>query len=172
MTLMGCALALFCGVGMFVQSKDEVCLLDTAKNGATLKIRGEAFPGGHDTFIRPIVCVADPANRVILVWADDPSVTPRSKVRRDAAFFEFNRLLRATYPIPNNSVGSGQLRYQAIADFEGRLEVANAAGLKLDPKSKKVVGIQGFGHPIPFTRFRFVATGVSRIVSTEQQPRQ
>lgn len=164
------ALTVLWGVGLYGQSKGDPCPLDTAKNGDVVKIRGEAFPGGHDVFIRPAACATSPTNRVILVWADDPSLsTNRASVRKDAAFTEFNRLLKSTFPLPPNGVGVGQSRYRVLADFEGRLEVAQSAGLKRDPKSKKVVRLEGFGHPMPFTRFRLIAKGVSRIESNEQQ---
>ncbi len=164
------ALAVLWGIGLCGQSNEGPCPLDTAKNGDVVKIRGEAFPGGHDMFIRPASCATSPANRVILVWADDPSLSSnRVSVRKDAAFTEFDRLLKSTFPLPPNAVGVGQSRYRVLADFEGRLQVAQSAGLKRDPKSKKVVRLEGFGHPMPFTRFRLIATGVSRIESKEQK---
>jgi len=164
-------LSILCGVTVFGQSNQEPCVLDTAKNGDVVKIRGEASAGGHDAFILPASCVTGPSNRVILIWADNPSLSgAKTSVRRDEAFSEFNRLLKATFPLPPNSVGLGQPRYQVLADFEGRLEVAPSVGFKRDPKSKKVVGIEGFGHPMPFSRFRLLATGVSRIESKEQSP--
>lgn len=164
--------AVLWGVGLYGQSKVVSCPLDTAKNGDLVTIRSEAFRGGHDMFIRPAACTTSPGNRVILVWADDPSLsTNRASVRRDSAFTEFNRLLKATLPLPPNGVGVGQSRYRVLADFEGRLEVAEYAGLKRDPKSKKVVRVEGFGHPMPFTRFRLLATGVSKIVSEEHLQR-
>lgn len=163
------ALTVFFGLTLFGQLNGGTCPLDSAKNGDVVKIRGEAFPGGHDMYIRPTNCATNPANRVILIWADDPSLTRnRANVRRDAAFSDFNRLLKATLPLPPNGVGVGQTRYRVMADFEGRLEAAPTAGLKRDPKGKKVVRLEGFGHPMPFTRFRLLATGVSRIESEEQ----
>jgi hypothetical protein len=154
------------------QARDgSSCVLETAKDGDAVKFRGEVFPTGHDVFIRPSGCAVNPANRVILVWADDSSLgAPKASVRKDAAFSEFNRLLKATLPLPSNGVGVGEARYEVVADFEGRLEVAPSAGLKRDPQGKKVIGIEGFGHPMPFTRFRLVSSGVSRIESMERQP--
>ncbi|MCL4797463.1 MAG: hypothetical protein KJZ84_23065 [Bryobacteraceae bacterium] len=169
MTLPKCALTVLCGLTLFGQSSGGTCPLDSAENGDVVKLRGEAFSAGHDTFIRPTACAFDPANRVILVWADDPLLsTNKASVRRDADFTEFTRLLKATFRLPPNAGGIGQARYRVFADFEGRLEVAPSTGLKRDPRSKKVVRLEGFGHPMPFTRFRLVATGVSRIESEEQ----
>lgn len=159
-------LLVLCSITVLGQSNREPCVLDTAKNGDLVKFRGEASAGGHDAFILPASCVTSSSNHVILVWADDPSLSAgRTTVRRDETFSEFNRLLKATFPLPPNSVGQGQPRYQVVADFEGRLEVSLSAGFKRNPKSNKIVGIEGFGHPLPFTRFRLLATGVSRIES-------
>jgi hypothetical protein len=167
-----CAAILLFSVVLFGQTKDgSSCVLETAKNGDVVKFRAEVFPTGHDVFIRPTGCAVNSANRVILVWADDPSLgAAKASVRKDSAFSEFNRLLKATLPLPANGVGVGETRYKVIADFEGRLEVAASAGLKRDPQGKKVIGMEGFGHPMPFTRFRLVASGVSQIESTERQP--
>lgn len=159
------------GAALLAQPKEDSCLLHAAKSGDSVKVRGAAFLGGHDSFIRPAGCEENASNRVILVWGDDPSLaTGKAEVRRDADFSRFNELLRATFPLPPNSVGTGQSRYRVVAEFEGRLEVSNEAGLKRDPKTRKVTGLEGFGHPIPFTRFRLLATSVSRIEATKEQP--
>lgn len=153
------------------QTQEGSCILDNAKNGEVVKIRGAVFPTGHDVFIRPANCRESSDNRVILVWGDDPSLgSSKSEVRKDDAFSEFNDRIRATFPLPPGGAGVGQPRYRVVADFEGRLEIAASSGLKRNPKSKKVVGTEGFGHPMPFTRFRLVAISVSGIETTEQQP--
>jgi hypothetical protein len=155
------------------QVKDGSCVLYTAESGDLVKVRGAAYPGGHDTFIRPVGCEQNAANRVILVWGDDRSLgTGKTEVRRNADFFRFHDLLRAAFPLPPNAFGTGQPRYRVVADFEGRLEVASAVGLKRDPKRTKVIGLEGFGHPLPFTRFRLVATSVSGIEANEQEKRE
>ncbi len=152
------------------QSK-EACALDNVRNGDRVKIRGAVFPTGHDVFIRPADCSESADNRVILVWGDDPSLGPnKAEVRRDAAFAEFNDRIKATFPLPAGGAGVGQSRYRVVAEFEGRLVVAASAGLKRDLTGKKVVGTEGSGHPMPFTRFRLVATSVSHLEAVEQQP--
>jgi hypothetical protein len=157
---------------LLAQAKDS-CLLETAKGGDLVKVRGEAFLGGHDTFIRPVGCEESTADRVILVWGDDRSLAAgKLEVRRDADFFRFHELLQATFPLPPNTFGTGQPRYRVLAYFEGRLEISSAAGFKRDPKTKRITGVEGFGHPVPFTRFRLVATAVSRIEPTEREMRQ
>lgn len=163
--------ALACGTALLAQSK-EPCLLKTASHGDSVKVRAEVFTTGHDTFIRPTHCEVSPDNRVILIWGDDPSLgVGKINIIRDSSFSEFNRLIKATHPLPPNGFGVGESRYRVVADFQGRLEIAASAGLKRDSKGKKIVGMEGFGHPMPFTRFRLVLTSVSRIEENEQKPK-
>lgn len=144
------------------------CMLDTAKDGVFLTMRGEVFPTGHDTFIRPIRCDKNTSNRVIIIWGDDASLKEGTiVVDRNADFLRFNRLVGKTIPLPPNSMGVGKSRYRITADFEGRLDVAPSSGLIRDPKSQKAIGIEGFGHPMPFTRFRLVVRSVSNIEAIE-----
>ena len=162
------ALAVLLSISAFGQSSQEACVLETAKTGDRVKIRAEARKGGHGRFILPESC-AGPANIVILIWADDPSLgSAKSSVRKDRPFMDFNSFLTATFPLPPHSVGTGQAKYRVVADFEGLLEVTPSAGIKRDPVDRKVIGIEGFGHPVPFTQFRLLATGVSRVESSEQ----
>lgn len=151
------------------QPKDGTCILDGAKNGDLVHFRGAVFVTGHDLFIRPTSCPESSDNRVILVWGDDPSLgAAKAGVRKDDSFAEFTEAVNATFPLPPGGVGTGRPRYRVVADFKGRLQVANSAGLKRDPKTKKAVGTEGFGHPMPFTRFRLVTVSVSHIEKTEQ----
>jgi len=147
------------------------CVLDMAKDGAFLTIRGVVFPTGHDIYIRPSGCEISASNRVIIVWGDDPSLNKEKlDVRRDAEFVRYDKLLGEKFPLAPNMVGVGRSRYRVTADFEGRLDIAPYAGLTRNPKNKKPIGIAGFGHPMPFTRFRLVARSVSNVEATEQEP--
>lgn len=163
-------LAILCASAVLGQPQ-QACVLDGAKNGDLVKFRGEALNGGHDALIRPFGCETSPDERIVLTWADDSSLgAAKTAVRRDAALSNFNRLFKETAPLPPNAVGLGEPRYRVVADFEGKLEVAASAGLKRDPKTKKVVGLEGFGHPMPFTRYRLVVTSVSNVEATERHP--
>jgi hypothetical protein len=170
MTITRWSLVLFCGVALWGQPNNEHCVLDTAKDGDMVRIRGEVFPTGHDTFIRPTTCTEGSKNRVILIWASDSIGSKRALVSKDQAFEEFNRLIRSTLPLPPNSVGTSELRYRVTADFEGHLQVTSSAGWKRDPQTQKIIGVEGFGHPMPFTRFRLVATKVSQVEFKERRP--
>jgi hypothetical protein len=155
--------------GLFGQ--DQSCLLGTARNGDLTKVRAEIYSTGHDVFLRLRSCKADYAQPVILLWSDDVSLTSekRSPVKKDEAYFKYEKLVAATFPLPPNAIGVGQSRYRVTASFEGRLEVASWAGLRRDPKSQKLLK-EGFGHPTPFTRYRLIARSVSDVEAKEQIP--
>lgn len=142
------------------------CIVDTAKNGEVVKMRGELFPTAHDAFIRPLGC---PDNRVILVYGDDASLgKAKLGVRRDDAFRQFEKFADEEQPKKANEFCKQCPRYRVTADFEGRLDVAPSAGWKKDSKTGKVTGTEGFGHPRPFTRYRLVMTGVSNVEAAER----
>ncbi len=150
--------------------QDDPCVLAKAKTGDLVKVRAEVFPTGHDVFIRLVACKEDYGNPVILVWGDDPSLsTGTAPVRKDEAYLRYKELVMAKYPLPPNGMGVGQSRYRIVADFEGKLEVAPSAGLRRDPKTKKLI-MEGFGHPTPFSRYRLVASSVSEVEAREQPP--
>lgn len=131
-----------------------------------VKFRGEAVSTDHDVIVRPNGC---PNDRVILVYGDDPTFgKARLEVKRDEALNQFEKYLREEKPPKANEICKLCPRYRVHADFEGRLDVAPSAGLKKDPKTGKVVGIEGFGHPLPFTRYRLVITGVSNVEASEK----
>lgn len=54
------------------------------------------------------------------------------------------------------------------AEFQGRLDIADSAGWKKDKKSGKVTGVEGFGHPLPFTRYRLVVASISKVEAIER----
>jgi hypothetical protein len=141
------------------------CPLATAKGGDTVTLRGEVFPTAHDTFIRPVGC----EERVILVYGDDPSLG-KSKIpmKRDEAFQRYETYLGAEQKPSGITDCKECWKYRVTAEFQGRLDIAESAGWKKDPKSGKVIGIEGFGHPLPFTRYRLVVTSVSKVEAAER----
>lgn len=144
------------------------CVVDTASNGDAVKIRGEVSAGAHDLFIRPEGC-SD--NRIILVYGDDPLLgKAKLTVRRDEPFRQFEKYLNEEQPPKPNEICRQCMKYRVTADFEGRLDIAPSAGLKKDSKTGKMIGMEGFGHPMPFTRYRLVITSVSKVEATEKRP--
>ncbi|HSW40163.1 MAG TPA: hypothetical protein VLL97_11795 [Acidobacteriota bacterium] len=147
-------------------SQTVLCILSTARNGEMVKVRGEVFSTAHDVFIRLKEC---PENQVILVDGDDPSLgEAQLTVTRDDSFRKFEKYSAEEQLSKVNEMSRLNPKYRVTADFEGRLEIAASAGLKKDSMTGKVIGIEGFGHPRPFTRYRLVVTSVSNVEASER----
>ena len=153
-----------------VMAQSGKCVIETAKNGTVIKVRGVVFPGGHDLFIRPKQC---PENRVIVTYGDDLALGPsRLQVQRDDSFQAFERYLKEQRPSKPNEVCQQCSKYQVTAELTGRLDIAPSAGVKRNPKTGKAAGLEGYGHPLPFTRFRLVLTSVADVRAKELQTTQ
>lgn len=147
-------------------SRTVSCILNSARNGDVVKVRGEVFSTAHDMFIRLREC---PDNRVILVYGDAPSLgESRLSVTRDDSFRQFEKYSGEKQLPKANEMSSQNPKYRVTANFEGRLDIAASAGWKKDSKTGKVIGIEGFGHPRPFTRYRLVVTRVSNVEAAER----
>jgi hypothetical protein len=163
-------IALVClfGVGLTVVpvfGQSAKCVIETTQNGTMVKVRGVVFPGGHDMFMRPEQC---PDNRVILTYGDDPTLgRDRLQMKRDAAFQEFEHYLREQQPSKPNEICQQCPKYQVEAELSGRLDIAPSAGVKRNAKTGKATGLEGYGHPLPFTRFRLVITSVATVTAKE-----
>lgn len=139
---------------------EAVCPLTVAKNGDTVILKGEAHQGGHDAWIGVAGCV-DP---IVLVYADNPNIEqPKPALKRDAAFLQFRKYFDAEKPAQPNEFCFGCFEYRVTGEFEGRLDVTETAGFKRDAETGKITGVVGFGHPVPFTRYRSILTSVSRV---------
>ena len=160
------ALMLFLATGFGeVPIQKDACIVVTAKNRAVVKIRGLILSGGHDLILRPEQC---PENRVILVYGDDPSLAEdKLKMKRNESFLRFEQFLREQQPAKPNEYCQSCPKYQVTADFTGRLDITASAGLKRDPLTGKAIGIEGFGDPLPYSRFRLLVTEVSNVVAKE-----
>jgi hypothetical protein len=130
-------------------------------------LTGEAVHGAHDGLVRLAGCT----DEVLLDYADDPNISrPKPTLRRDEMFRRFTEYFNAEQAAPPNAICKGCWKYRVTAVFEGRLDVTESAGLKKDAKTGKVTGIVGFGHPMPFTRYRLVLTSVSKVEAVGKQP--
>ncbi len=160
---------LFIAVGLAAApapSNAVECALDSARHGQLLIVRGEVFPTAHDLLVAPEGC---PGSRVILVYGDDSSVRESGLVtQKDAAFSQYENYLRERWPVRPNEHARENYRYRVAATFTGRLDVAASAGLMRDPPTGKVIGVEGFGHPMPFSRYRLVMTSVADVVARER----
>lgn len=148
-----------------VLAQSGQCFIETVKNGTLVTVRGVVFPGGHDMFIRPEQC---PDNRVIVTYGDDPALgRGRLQVKRDDSFQAFERYLKEQQPSKPNEICQQCPKYQVTAELSGRLDIAPSAGVKRNPKTGKATGLEGYGHPLPFTRFRLVLTSVANVTVKE-----
>jgi len=124
------------------------CVLDQAHTGDFIKLRGVVQHGAHDVLIVPEGC---PDQEVIVDWGKRVSAT------RDEKFKEFERYLSEQQPEKPNTLCIGCYRWEVTAELTGRLDIAPAAGLITDSKTGKR-SIQGFGHPLPFSRYQLTLT--------------
>jgi len=158
---------ILCGLGVVAAYGQQTasCSLPGAKNGDTVVLRGEVFPTGHDTFVRPVGC----EERVILVYGDDLSLgKSKIPVRRDEAFKQYEEYLKAEQKPAGITDCKECWKYRVTAEFLGKLDITDSAGWKKDPKSGKVTGVEGFGHPLPFTRYRLVIASISKVEAVER----
>jgi len=148
-----------------VSAQRGKCIVETAQNGSIVKVRGVILSGGHDLILRPEQC---PESRVIVVYGDDARLEKdRLKVNRNDSFRLFKHYLEEQQPAKPNVYCQSCPKYQVTADFTGRLDVAASAGLKRDPTTGKAIGLEGFGDPMPFSRFRLVVTEISKVEAKE-----
>lgn len=161
-----------CFVGLLLSTvmcaQEQVgCPLATAKNGDTVTLKGEAVHGAHDGLIRINGC----PDEVLLAYADDPSLREsKLNLKKDETFGKFVEYFKAEQPSQPNVVCRECWKYRVTAEFTGRLDIVDSAGWKKDPKSGKPTGVVGFGHPLPFTRYRLVITSVAKVEAAEKQP--
>jgi hypothetical protein len=142
----------------------STCPLSTAKNGEMVNLEGEAIHGAHDGLLRLAGC----KDEVVLAYADDPSLSqPKLNSRKDEMFKRFRELFNAEQDVQPNSVCKECWKYRVTAKFEGRLDITESAGWKKNSKTGKIEGIVGYGHPIPFTRYRLVVVSVTKVEAVE-----
>lgn len=143
------------------------CPLENAENGKEITFRALVMPTAHDTLLKPLGC----QDRVVLDYPDEnANGVPASSLRRDRNFSRFKRAIVAHEKGTATKLCMECWKYEVVADFRGRLDVAQRAGLKLHEGSQKVIGVEGFGHPMPFTRFRLVLKSVANVEATRAKP--
>lgn len=123
--------------------------------GKMLRVRGQLGTWPHDLLLWADQC--DGAKIVIAYPGERVNPPADFELRRDANFKKFERLL-----VAKNKDGS--YRYQVTATFTGRLDVSDTVGFVRDDAGK-VRGIQGYGHPFPFSRFQLVVQSVSDVAA-------
>src|SRR5579864_4908560 len=138
----------------------DTCPLSDAKNGDRVRFNAEAIHSAHDGILRINGCKDD----VVFEYADNPDLGKgRLVLKADESLRVFREHFNAQQVAEPNSACIQCGKYRVTAEFEGRLDITNSAGWKKDAKTGKLMGPIGFGHPMPFTRYRLVITSVADV---------
>ena len=144
------------------------CVLDTARDGQTITVAGEALQQPHDLGFQVIGC----GDLVILAYAGDPDTdVTASQLRMDKKLKEFQKYTSAVYRDGKKNICLECPQYTDVrATLSGKLEIASIpAGTTKDTMgflhdtSGKVVGTSGFGHPTRMFKYRLVVLSVADV---------
>src|SRR5262245_36626175 len=138
-----------------VSDSSKICSLLGAGSGDIVEMSGEVTPGGHDVLVVPENCT----ERVILDWP--------STLRSDPEFRKFESLLSVQRDPEPNVICRECPKYRVWAEFRGPLDRSTNVGLVRDRKTGSL-SLEGYGHPLPFTRYRLTVTAV-RVLKTENR---
>lgn len=154
----------------FAQNGTGVCILDAAKDGQVITLRGKVVNEPHDMGFH----IPDCDELVLLTYAGDrDNELSGDQLRRDENLKQFQKYTSSTYKSQGKSVCIECMKYGDVeATLTGKLEIAtvppgttkDALGFLHDP-SGKIVGKSGWGHPIPFAKYRLVIKSVSNIAA-------
>jgi hypothetical protein len=124
--------------------------------GKIIRVRGEVGQWPHDLALWSDQCDTE---KIVIAYPGEQSVKPPVdfELRRDQDIKKFERLL-----VAKNK--DGGYRYAVAATFTGRLDISETVGFVRD-EAGKVRGIQGYGHPFPFSRFQLVVQSVSDVAA-------
>lgn len=132
-----------------------------------MTLSGETLHDAHDLVLRLPNC----PDSVVLTFGDDDSLGAEGlPVKKDEEFRRFLKYVNAgrlsIHKTPSQVTYCHECWiYHVTAKLSGRLDVVRRAGLKRDDAGK-IIGSEGFGHPIPFTRYRLVVTTISGVKAT------
>lgn len=145
---------------------DSGCVLSTAINGQAITVRGRVISEPHDMAFEIPGCNDD----VLLTFAGDrDNDVGADQLRKDKNLGKFQNYTSAVYKSKGKSLCLQCMKYGDVeATLTGKLGVAtmppgttkDAAGFLRD-SSGKIVGTFGWGHPVPFAKYRLVIESVS-----------
>jgi hypothetical protein len=154
----------------FAQGRTGVCILDSAKNAQIITVRGKVANEPHDMEFR----IPDCDELVLLTYAGDgDNEVSGDQLQRDESLRQFQKYTSSTYRSRGKSVCIECMKYGDVeATLTGKLEIAtvppgttkDALGFLHDP-SGKIVGKAGWGHPVPFAKYRLVIESVSDVAA-------
>jgi hypothetical protein len=144
------------------------CPLSTATNRQIISVRGSVVYEPHDLGFRVLGC----NETVLLIYAGgEDNDMSADQLRKDESLKRFQNYTSAVYRSTNKNLCTQCMKYGDVeATLTGRLEIAAVPpGTTRDPagflrdSSGRVVGKFGWGHPVPFARYRLVIESVSDV---------
>jgi hypothetical protein len=147
------------------QNQPDACILDGAKDGQTITVRGKAVQEPHDLGFRIVGC----NDVVILSYAGDPDTNlSADQLRSDENLKRFQTYTSAVYKGTKKNTCVQCMQYGDVeATLTGKLEIATIpSGTTKDQMgflhdaSGKIVGTSGFGHPNRMFKYRLVILSV------------
>jgi len=157
-----------CSATAFAQDQAAPCILDAAQNGQTITLHGKTVQQPHDLAFGIASC----NDLVVLAYAGDRDAgVPSDQLHRDEDLKRFQKYTSAVYKSTKKNICVQCMQYGDVeATLTGKLEIAPMPpGTTKDPtgflhdSSGKVVGKFGWGHPVPFAKYRLVIQSVSDV---------
>lgn len=157
------------------KAASEKCILSAASSGQTITLQGKIRSEPHDLALDVPGC----NDTVLLTFAgESDNDVSSSKLCRNGKLNLFQKYTRSTYKDRPLKPCISCPKYGDIeAKLTGKLEIAtlppgctrDSAGFIRDP-SGKVIGQFGWGHPVPFAKYRLVIMAVSRVTARKLPP--
>lgn len=147
---------------------DSGCALSTATNGQTITVRGKVTRDPHDMVFGIPGC----NDTVLLTYAgDSDNDVSADRLRKDENLKQFQNYTSAVYKSKGKNLCLQCTKYGDVeATLTGKLETASMppgttkdpSGFLRDP-SGNIVGKFGWGHPVPFAKYRLIIQSVSDV---------
>src|SRR6266852_6450889 len=147
---------------------DSGCVLSTATSGQVITVHGKVFSEPHDMGFGIPGC----NDTVLLTYAGDrDNDVSTDQLRKDENLKQFQNYTSAVYKSRGKNLCLQCMKYGDVeATLTGKLEIAtmpprttkDPAGFVRD-SSGKIVGTFGWGHPVPFAKYRLVIQSVSEV---------
>jgi hypothetical protein len=151
------------------QNTTDTCILDVAKDGQTIAVRGKAVQLPHDLGLDIRGCT----DLVVLTFAGEYSDNRVSadQLRRDHNLRQFNKYVSSIYKSDGKNICMQCSKYADVeATLIGKLQIATIPpGTTKDPfgflhdATGKIIGTSGFGHPSRSYRYQLVILSIADV---------
>jgi hypothetical protein len=132
---------------------DSGCVLSTATSGQVITVHGKVFSEPHDMGFGISGC----NDTVLLTYAGDRDNDVRAdQLRKDENLKQFQNYTSAVYKSRGKNLCLQCMKYGDPGTTK------DPAGFLRD-SSGKIVGTFGWGHPVPFAKYRLVIQSVSDV---------